>query len=174
MALVFRLLCLILCAQAALVLTAAVADGSKDSKLQLDEQTKQDNATATKSESPNDFHAGYDMMDFLGLGNQRHYRLKRHLPLTNSASQFLLEIYQMIRDSDGDELSNLDADLPPSRKKREAILTSTLESPVTSNQNYEHIAITERDQMEIGRSNNIITFSSRGKRKIDKINKHFR
>lgn len=111
----------------------------------------------------------YDMMDFLGLGHQKNYRLKRHLPLTNSASKFLLEIYEMVRENDDSDLANIDVSLP-SRKKREAILSSksiTFDEDKSDENLIENNFITNEDRKEIEKSNNIITFSSKGKKVID-------
>lgn len=111
----------------------------------------------------------YDMMDFLGLGHQKNYRLKRHLPLTNSASKFLLEIYEMVRENDDSDLANIDVSLP-SRKKREAILSSKsikFDEDKSEENLIENNFITNEDRKEIEKSNNIITFSSKGKEVID-------
>lgn len=111
----------------------------------------------------------YDMMDFLGLGHQKNYRLKRHLPLTNSASKFLLEIYEMVRENDDSDLANIDVSLPL-REKRETILSSksiTFDEDKSDENLIENNFITNEDRKEIEKSNNIITFSSKGKEVID-------
>lgn len=111
----------------------------------------------------------YDMMDFLGLGHQKNYRLKRHLPLTNSASKFLLEIYEMVRENDDSDSANIDVSLP-SREKRETILSSksiTFDEDKSDENLIENNFITNEDRKEIEKSNNIITFSSKGKEVID-------
>lgn len=161
---IFHFVCLILCAQATLVLTAAITDQPKYDKVHL---TEENNSTKTMDlQTPNKHQLDYDMMDFLGLGEQRNHRLNKHLSLANSASQFLLEIYERISDADTDDLSNLNVDLPSSRSKREAIMSSALvKLPMEASHHYAHNSITQRDQVDIDKSNNIITFSSKGKLK---------
>lgn len=89
----------------------------------------------------------FDMVDILGLGEDHHERLKRQLSLKNSASKFLLEVYNDISENE-QELDHVREHLTRGRQRR-----------ALRDENF----ITKTDRMEIEKCNNIITFSSKSK-----------
>lgn len=89
----------------------------------------------------------FDMSDILGLGPGHRERLKRHMSLKNSASKFLLEVYNDITENE-EELDHVREHLTRGRQRR-ALRDERF--------------ITKFDRMEIEKCNNIITFSSKSK-----------
>ncbi|XP_075157035.1 screw [Haematobia irritans] len=87
----------------------------------------------------------FDMVDILGLGPDHHERLKRQMSLKNSASKFLLEVYNDITENE-EELDHVREHLTRGRQRR-ALRDERF--------------ITKFDRMEIEKCNNIITFSSK-------------
>ncbi|XP_037817175.1 protein screw [Lucilia sericata] len=98
----------------------------------------------TEIKQPNGYE--FDMVDLLGLGDNHHERLKRQPSLKNSASKFLLEVYNDITENEA-ELDHVREHLTQGRRQRRALREENF--------------ITKFDRMEIEKCNNIITFSSK-------------
>lgn len=95
---------------------------------------------------PHDYE--FDMVKLLGLGDMHHKRLENQPLLHNSASKFLLEMYNDISKNEH-ELEHVQGHLPgDTRLKRDL-----------KKQNF----ITKSERGEIEKCNNIITFSSKSK-----------
>lgn len=100
----------------------------------------------TEIKPPNGYE--FDMVDLLGLGEHHHERLKRQPTLRNSASKFLLEVYNDITENE-EELDHVREHLAHGSRQRRALREENF--------------ITKFDRMEIEKCNNIITFSSKSK-----------
>lgn len=100
----------------------------------------------TEIKQPNGYE--FDMVDLLGLGEHHHERLKRQPSLKNSASKFLLEVYNDISENEA-ELDHVREHLAHGSRQRRALREENF--------------ITKFDRMEIEKCNNIITFSSKSK-----------
>lgn len=89
----------------------------------------------------------FDMVDLLGLGDHHQEGLKGQPSLKDSASKFLLEIYNDMSENE-QELDHVREHLTRGRQRR-----------ALREENF----ITKFDRMEIEKCNNIITFSSKSK-----------
>lgn len=87
-----------------------------------------------------------DLADILGLGERYHDRLKMQPSLNNSASKFLLEVFNDITESETD-LDHVRRHLMGKSRRKRAI----------EEENF----ITNIDRMDIEDCNNIITFCSK-------------
>uniref|UniRef100_A0A1A9WAL4 TGF-beta family profile domain-containing protein n=1 Tax=Glossina brevipalpis TaxID=37001 RepID=A0A1A9WAL4_9MUSC len=92
-----------------------------------------------------------EMRELLGIG-QNDKRLKRQLPLKNSAGQFLLEVYNIVEEYESENFAQSSLWLNNKRLKR-SLRGSNL--------------LTGLDVIEISKSNTIITFPSKPSKKTN-------
>lgn len=100
----------------------------------------------TEIKQPHDYE--FDMVNLLGLGDKHRERLEHQPLLHNSASKFLLEMYNDISENEH-ELEYVRGHLLYDTRPKRALKKQNL--------------ITKFEREEIERCNNIITFSSKSK-----------
>lgn len=99
-----------------------------------------------------------EMRELLGIG-QSAKRLKRQMPLKNSAAKFLLEVYNIVEEHETENVQQNSLWLSNKRSKR-SIRGSEF--------------LTELDVMEIAKCNTIITFPSKRKSTIFTLHLHLK